>query len=184
MVKRHDWLRWRAIRAIRLSRGPDGVSGVRLAGCRGRQGDLTHISCRQSAPWLHGREGRSQGGGELWKLLSLYLRRVLHVRGALSLLWGRGGAGGRRRGGSEAGVGGKRVGTKLPVFWWRGVGLRGRHFKLQGGNWDRNGNKWQTEGEKSDSDENQNRTNWNCLKTETMLQSVSRIMSRDVAHAV
>lgn len=164
LVKRYDWLEWRAIWVIDLSRGPGGVFGVRLTACRGRERDLTHISRRQSAPWLHGREGRSQGGGELWKLLSLFLRWVLHVRDVLTLLWGRGGAGGGRWGGGKAGVGGECIGTKLPVFCWRRVGLRARYFKLQGGNWDRNGNKWQTEGEKIDSDENQKKTNWNSLK--------------------
>lgn len=65
LVKRYDWLGGSAIWAIDVSRSPDGVFGVRLAACGGRERDLTHISRWQSAPWLHGREGRSQGGGEL-----------------------------------------------------------------------------------------------------------------------
>lgn len=34
----------RAVWVIGVRRGPGGVFGVRLAGCRGRQGDLTHVS--------------------------------------------------------------------------------------------------------------------------------------------
>lgn len=164
LVQRYDWLWWRAIWAINVSRGPGGVFGARLEAGGRRERDLTHITRRQSAPWLYRGEGRGQRGGELWKLPSLFLSRVLRVRDALSLLWGRGGAGGGRRGGGEAGMGGECVGTKLPIFCWRAVGLRGRHFKLQGGNWDRNGNKWQTEGEKSDSDENQRKDKIKLLK--------------------